>query len=103
MINFITTKHCNEVFYLKNDQHGLKEVVKICSRGIQFVIESKQQRNIDITSCSRPFTMRQICNDNLPLYIKLNKHRTNILRQVPSSQAYITNSSSSIQPKTTGG
>ena len=54
----------NEVFYLKYGQHGLKEVVKICSRGIQFVIESKQQRNIDIA---------QTCNENLPSYIKLNK------------------------------
>ena len=61
----------NEVFYLKDVQHGLKEVVKICSRGIQFVTESKQQRNIDIaqTSSSRPFTMRQVCSENLPSYI----------------------------------
>ena len=51
MINFITTKHFNKVFYLKDGQHGLKEVVKICFRGFHLfsgVIESIQQRNIDI-------------------------------------------------------
>ena len=69
MINFITTKHFNDVFYLKDGQHGLKEVVKICFRGFQFVIESIQQRNIDIAQTSKPFTMRQVCNENSPSYI----------------------------------
>ena len=78
MINFITTKHFNDAFYLKDGQLGLKEVVKICSRGIQFVIESIQQRDIDIAQTSKPFTMRQVCNENLPSYIILNKYRTNV-------------------------